>query len=728
MFSSRFIEIVLLFIIVNKCSAKQPLNSFIRHHEKITYDTEDVHRRSRRALELSPYANVHLKFNAFNRNFTLHMRRNHEIFASDFKIVDGLGNKIDYDYSRFFQGEVEGFHQGKSHVLGKIDDGRFEGKIHLGKDEYYIEPAEKYFNDENDSSFHSVMYNLNDVEHESKFVNPPIPSRPTSFEGNGLENKIKEELDKGKQRFRRGTKNRRMNTCNLKLVADHLFMRKYVRRQQAIDQMVLHYQAVEYIFRNQTFNTTDQLDSSYSPEGIGFRIKEVHVWLENTVPPEIKPTFVTAYELLEQFSRMNHSSVCLAYLFTDRSFEDGVLGLSWIAYQYGQPGGICDPYANYGGIWKTYNTGLVTVRLYNREAPMAITEISFAHELGHSFGAQHDPANKDCQPGIGRGGNFIMYDKATSGYLKNNKLFSRCSIARMIPVINAKGLEPTVGCFTDRYWAICGNGAFEEGEICDCGTESTCVEKCCTPYGAKYGTPCTFRNPAYQCSPSKGPCCLNETCTIARQYLQCFDGTECMESLVCNGLHYTCPLPKFKANLTLCDKERSVCINGFCQGSLCLRYGLEGCMCDAPQDKCKVCCQYNGKCTSSYNIDFMPNKTLSRGMPCNYYKGYCNSQAVCEDIDMDGPMRMLYATFFTEEGIKFWFRRYWFVIILASLLILCVLTAFVYYCQSFTPSDNPYIENKKVHKPLTKKRRQAQGADRYQAGGGKPIPMSSTYA
>ena len=46
----------------------------------------------------------------------------------------------------------------------------------------------------------------------------------------------------------------------------------------------------------------------------------------------------------------------------------------------------------------------------------------------------------------------------------------------------------------------------------------------------------------------------------------------------------------------------------------------------------------------------MPNGTLSRGMPCNYYKGYCDSLGVCEDIDMDGPMRMLYTTFFTEEG------------------------------------------------------------------------------
>lgn len=99
-----------------------------------------------------------------------------------------------------------------------------------------------------------------------------------------------------------------------------------------------------------------------------------------------------------------------------------------------------------------------------------------------------------------------------------------------------------------------------------------------------------------------GPCCLNETCTLAREFLKCFDGTDCQESLVCDGLKYTCPEPKFKRNLTLCDKDRSVCINGYCQGSLCLKYGYEGCLCEGSEDKCKVCCQYEGSCKSSYEI------------------------------------------------------------------------------------------------------------------------------
>ena len=713
---NKWVQLIVLAYVnlVPMCMGKRPLNNYIRHHEVLSYDTAEIHFRTKRALKLSPYANVNLKFGAFDRNFSCHLTRNHDIFAPGFKVVDQDGEKIEYDYSRFFHGDVEGLRH--SHVIGLITEGRFQGSIHTHNDEYHIEPAERYYDDASERGFHSIMYSIHDLDMSNvNYATVPKLQRPTDLQhSESLSKQLQEE---GKKRYKRGTKNRHRNTCNLKVVADHLFMRKFVRRETAIDEMVYHYQAVEYIFRNQTFNTTNQLDSSYSPEGIGFRIKEVHVLLKDTVPKAIKPTEMSVFRVLELFSQMNHSSVCLSYLFTDRSFDDGVLGLAYIAYPYGQPGGICDPYANYGGTMKSYNTGVLSFRLYNREAPRALTKIAFAHELGHSFGAHHDPPTKECQPGRqaeSPDGNYIMYDKATQGHLKNNQAFSKCSIAKMIPVINAKGLEVSGGCFTGRFWAICGNGAHEEGEICDCGTVETCVERCCTPYGSPTGTPCTLQNEAYECSPSRGPCCLNDTCTIAREFLKCFDGTECQTSLECDGLHYTCPVRRFKANLTLCDKDRGVCINGYCQGSICSRYGYEGCQCNNKVDQCKVCCQYQGQCTSSFKIPGMPNKTMSRGKPCNYYQGYCDALAVCREIDMDGPMRMLYYTFFTEEGIKIWFRRYWFVVLLGSLLILCMLSAFVYYCARFTPSDNPILHQETVannyYKPFVRKRNQARTA------------------
>lgn len=40
---------------------------------------------------------------------------------------------------------------------------------------------------------------------------------------------------------------------------------------------------------------------------------------------------------LQLNSEQNHDAFCLAYLFTDRDFDDGVLGLAWV----GSSGGLC---------------------------------------------------------------------------------------------------------------------------------------------------------------------------------------------------------------------------------------------------------------------------------------------------------------------------------------------------------------------------------------------------
>ena len=38
----------------------------------------------------------------------------------------------------------------------------------------------------------------------------------------------------------------------------------------------------------------------------------------------------------------------------------------------------------------------------------------------------------------------------------------------------------------------------------------------------------------------------------------------------------------------------------------------------------------------------MPNTTMSSGLPCDNYKGYCDTLGKCEPVDMDGPMKRLY--------------------------------------------------------------------------------------
>lgn len=45
------------------------------------------------------------------------------------------------------------------------------------------------------------------------------------------------------------------------------------------------------------------------------------------------------------------------------------------------------------------------------------------HELGHNFGAEHDPDNiRHCAPSDDEGGKFVMYPIAVSGDHVNNKV------------------------------------------------------------------------------------------------------------------------------------------------------------------------------------------------------------------------------------------------------------------------------------------------------------------
>lgn len=52
------------------------------------------------------------------------------------------------------------------------------------------------------------------------------------------------------------------------------------------------------------------------------------------------------------------------------------------------------------------------------------------HELGHNFGAEHDPDNiPDCAPGEDHGGKYVMYPIAVSGDHVNNKVMARFSLS-----------------------------------------------------------------------------------------------------------------------------------------------------------------------------------------------------------------------------------------------------------------------------------------------------------
>lgn len=61
---------------------------------------------------------------------------------------------------------------------------------------------------------------------------------------------------------------------------------------------------------------------------------------------------------------------------------------------------------------------LIFLTIYQQEADLVTT-----HELGHNFGAVHDPDDVPyCAPREDQGGKYVMYPIAVSGDHSNNKV------------------------------------------------------------------------------------------------------------------------------------------------------------------------------------------------------------------------------------------------------------------------------------------------------------------
>lgn len=261
---------------------------------------------------------------------------------------------------------------------------------------------------------------------------------------------------------------------------------------------------------------------------------------------------------LNYVSLDNFTDYCLAYTFTARDFTDGTLGLAWVAKLSGSVGGVCEKRQTLQGVAKSLNSGIVTVVNYQARVPEAVSQITFAHEVGHNFGSEHDPDDSLCSPGPQKGGNYIMYRRATTGTDRNNRNFSECSRDQMGPILHAL-VAGSKFCFKQYNGSLCGNGIVEEGEECDCGYGTDCKESCCNDASQEVNK-CKLK-PGKQCSPSQGPCCDSQ-CNFASARTVCMHSTECLENVMCSGRNATCPHNDptyFKQDKTECNSGTQVC-------------------------------------------------------------------------------------------------------------------------------------------------------------------------
>lgn len=361
------IAIHVAFLALCANSAEATLGKFIQHFEPLNYDTKEVHANHKKAV--SQGSHYDMNFEAFGLKHNLRIKQDNELFTPDAVIQDGDGKPISLDHSSFITGEIVG--EPGSRVHGVVRDGAFHGKIIGREGNFYVEPAKTYFED---PAFHSVIYRQDDVKYEAKYAD--ISKRTPKHSD-------RQRREVAHDRHRRAPlKEMRDNVCKLKLFADDRFTERFGGKAEAAMKIVAHVGAVKTIYTD-GFNTTKY--ELYSPYGITFRVKQITVYDKSNVPAKYNKDNLGIDPMLDLLSEEDHDDVCEAFLFTDRDFDGGILGLAWIGYPT-KLGGVCSKHSTGGG--KSYNTGIVTTKLYGRFTPPRISEVTFAHELGHGFGSQ----------------------------------------------------------------------------------------------------------------------------------------------------------------------------------------------------------------------------------------------------------------------------------------------------------------------------------------------------
>ncbi|XP_063675070.1 disintegrin and metalloproteinase domain-containing protein 10-like [Bolinopsis microptera] len=696
-----FLELLLLVL----CEGAKEVPKSIEYHELVDYSKSTLkHEHYRHRRSLADF--LSLSFIAFEKSFNLKLSKNNDVFTDDVQFTSSSGKDIDYDFYSLVKGNVNDDEESIAH--GSIHNGVFEGVINFQNETYHLEPSHKYY-DSPDK--HSLIYRFSDVN-----ITPQNNKCGVKDEHGSFYNIPHESIFKhtdGKIKYHNNRKKRDLSEkstryCSLYMAADNKFFQQHSAgfAPAIFSKLGTYVEQVNAIYHETDFPTYNHR--------VKFLIRKAHVY-EDSDNVYDRHEYAVA-KFLDLFStkdedQLNPDDYCIAYMFTHRDFEDGVLGLAWVASSGKDSGGLCTDCKNYDSMKsRCLNTGIVTTRNV-KEVPALQSYLTFGHELGHNLGSPHDPTS--CAPGSGyRGGNYLMYPHANTGNEPNNVKLSPCSTEIMGPILSIRA-----SCFEDNVDG-CGNFKKDEGEDCDCGDSVNCEkDKCCK-------TNCKWTKPDYTCSAMDGPCCNGNTCMpytsdeLNSKQIMCSNGTDCKKEIFCKAGTFECPVNdpiywKVDDNNgpnPWCNKKTELCSEGECKMSICSKIAganadTPSCQCSEEENKCKLCCPKvvdgETQCLVASNETYFPdlkndlnddNSKLLPGSVCGDDMGYCDIMYICRIVDADGPIASLGNYVF--NGVLFdaaqnLAQEYWYYCVMLAIGMICFMSAFIAVCSK-TVKPPPY--------------------------------------
>nr|XP_046229609.1 disintegrin and metalloproteinase domain-containing protein 17 [Scatophagus argus] len=634
-----------VFIVLTEAAISPPANTEEEHYMSLRSMLEDfdvlplsslqTHSVRRRDVQTQTHVEKLLSFDALQRHFRLYLRTNDQLFTEDFRavIVDEDGQEQSYSINRhnYFTGHVIG--EENSRVQAHIDDHEFSARILTDEAEFNIEPLWRFTSMPPDGQL--LIYRSEDIRNLSRLQQPSVCGYLTSDASQLLPHRVQsamwemqdieeESLFRGKRQVNDHLK----NTCPLLLVADHRFFKHMGRDEESttLNYLIELIDRVDDIYRN----------TSWDNEFVGYGVQIQQIIIEKSPtavapgqshfnmrgsPVEDKDVW-DVKRLLEQFSAdiaEKAANVCLAHLFTYQDFDEGTLGLAYVAPSKPDiAGGLCSkacPSSSNEQRAMYLNTGLTSTKNYGKTILTKEADLVTTHELGHNFGAEHDPDDiPSCAPREDQGGKYVMYPIAVSGDHVNNKLFSNCSKQSIVKRLRFKAPS----CFKHRNINVCGNSRVEQGEECDPGLLHIHSDLCCT-------ADCRLRTEA-QCSDRNSACCKN--CRFESEGEVCQEpiNATCKGHSYCTGNSSECPPPEDAPDKTVC-LDSGTCLDGecipFCQAAL----KLQPCACNETHSSCKVCCRGSGGICVPYQDKTGNFLFLRKGKPCTV--GFCDGAGKC---------------------------------------------------------------------------------------------------